>query len=433
MFQQTIAQLLDGRYPDPDGGPDIGVDCRAVIVSDSLEGAEADLIGSLDVGRVLALVMDENTRKALGNRIQQRIASSFETVPMVLPGRPHADGETVDRLRQLGRVADAFIAVGSGTINDLCKYASALDGKPYAVFPTAPSMNGYTSANAAITIEGHKKSLAAVMPRGVFIDLGVLSKAPKRMICSGLGDSICRSTAQADWLLSHLLFGTSYRTAPFQLLAPYEGELLRSASSLVQGDLAAMKLLACTLVMSGFGMTICGGSYPASQGEHLISHYIEMMAGEGLPESFHGEQIGVTTLSMAALQEHILAMDSVRVRPTQVTEEGVKSHFGAQLGESCWRDFQAKKMDADAAAGLQRTIDARWDEMRHQLKEVSRPTAELRTALEQGGCPLRPEDLGWPDGFYRDAIVHSREIRDRYTFLDLAGDAGLLETFHPSP
>jgi len=28
--------------------------------------------------------------------------------------------------------------------------------------------------------------------------------------------------------------------------------------------------LARTLVLSGFGMTICGGSYPASQGEHLM-------------------------------------------------------------------------------------------------------------------------------------------------------------------
>ena len=59
------------------------------------------------------------------------------------------------------RGADALVAVGSGTINDLCKYAAAQDGKPYAVFATAPSMNGYTSKNAAITVDGHKKSLPA--------------------------------------------------------------------------------------------------------------------------------------------------------------------------------------------------------------------------------------------------------------------------------
>ena len=39
-----------------------------------------------------------------------------------------------------------------------------------------------------------------------------------------------------------------------------------------------MRALARTLVLSGIGMTICGGSYPASQGEHLISHYIDMLS-----------------------------------------------------------------------------------------------------------------------------------------------------------
>ena len=102
----------------------------------------------------------------------------------------------------------SLIAVGSGTINDLCKYAAHLDRKPYAVFGTAPSMNGYTSANAAITVNGLKKSLAATMPAGVFLDLAVLAAAPPRMIRSGLGDSLCRPTAQADWLLSHRLTAT---------------------------------------------------------------------------------------------------------------------------------------------------------------------------------------------------------------------------------
>ena len=141
---------------------------------------------------------------------------------VVLDGTPHADASTVERLRQACAGADALVAVGSGTINDLCKYAAAQDGKPYAVFATAPSMNGYTSKNAAITVEGHKKSLAAAAPVGVFIDLAVLAAAPARMIRAGLGDSLCRSTAQADWLLSHHLFATPYRRAPFVLLADDE-------------------------------------------------------------------------------------------------------------------------------------------------------------------------------------------------------------------
>ena len=32
------------------------------------------------------------------------------------------------------------------------------------------------------------------------------------------------------------------------------------------------------------------------------------------------------------------------------------------------------------------------------------------------------------EDFYRGAVLHAREIRDRFTFLDLAADSGLLDT-----
>src|SRR5437660_675318 len=166
---------------------------------------------------------------------------------------------TAASVRPAGSQADAVVAVGSGTINDLCKYTAAQDGKPYAVFATAPSMNGYTSQNAAITVGGHKKSLPAAGPAGVFMDLAVLSAAPTRMIRAGLGDSLCRSTAQADWLLSHCLLGTPYRRAPFALLAEDEPVLLDDPQALFHGDSEAMRALARTLVLSGLGMAICNG------------------------------------------------------------------------------------------------------------------------------------------------------------------------------
>jgi glycerol-1-phosphate dehydrogenase [NAD(P)+] len=330
-------------------------------------------------------------------------------------------------IRRASAQCDALVAVGSGTINDLCKYTAALDSKPYAVFATAPSMNGYTSVNAAITVNGHKKSLPAVAAAGVFMDLEVLSQAPPRMIRSGLGDSLCRPTAQADWLLAHLLLDHPYRRAPFALLAADEPALFASAAALMQRDLAAMRLLARTLVLSGFGMTVCGGSHPASQGEHLISHTIEMMPPAGCPEAFHGEQIGVTTLTMARLQERMLAEGPPRLRASSPSEASVTAHFGTDLGPACWREFAAKRLDEKAADRLNARLQGRWEEMRRELAAVMRPAAELEAVLRKAGAPTSPEDLGWPRPYYREALRHAREIRDRYTFLDLAGDSGLLD------
>ncbi len=275
MTPDVLEMILNGAFADPDGGPALGVPTRVVEIAETLEGREAELVERLDLGGRLALVSDANTHTALGARVARALASRVAVTEIHLPGRPHADDASVEAIRRASSDCDALIAVGAGTINDLCKYAAARDGKDYAVFGTAPSMNGYTSVNAAITEHGHKKSLAARAAAGVFLDLDVLSKAPPRMIRSGLGDSLCRPTAQADWLLAHLLLDQPYREAPFALLADDEADLFANSEALLRGDLDAMRALARTLVLSGFGMTLCGGSYPASQGEHLIGHYAD--------------------------------------------------------------------------------------------------------------------------------------------------------------
>ena len=161
-----------------------------------------------------------------GRGSNARSRASDQVTSVILPEHPHADDATVEGLHAATAAADVLVAVGSGTINDLCKYVSAQDGKPYVVYGTAPSMNGYVSVNAAITVGGLKKSLAAQAPLGVFLDLSILAAAPPRMIRSGLGDSLCRPTAQADWLLAHLLFDHPYRRMPFVLLEEDESALL---------------------------------------------------------------------------------------------------------------------------------------------------------------------------------------------------------------
>ncbi|MHC4610941.1 MAG: sn-glycerol-1-phosphate dehydrogenase, partial [Planctomycetota bacterium] len=55
------------------------------------------------------------------------------------------------------------------------------------------------------------------------------------------------------------------------------------------------------------------------------------------------------------------------------------------------------------------------------------PTATLETVLLRAEAPTGPRDLGWPRAFYANAVRHAREIRNRYTFLDLAANSGQLD------
>ncbi|HRK01346.1 MAG TPA: sn-glycerol-1-phosphate dehydrogenase [Oligoflexia bacterium] len=402
-----------------------GVQVQSVVIDDHLDGREVDLVSALGFGPKLAVVSDVDTHRAMAEQVEYALSDKFKIQSVVLPHQPHADDVTLNKLLDVIPAGiDGVIAVGSGTINDLCKMVAFRRGCPQAVFGTAPSMNGYTSINAAITVNGLKKSLHAAEPRGVFLDLSVLAAAPKRLIRSGLGDSLCRPTAQADWLLAHSLFEqTPYNELPFQLLAGDEKDLFSHSRALVGGDLYAMKHLARTLVLSGFGMTLCGGSYPASQGEHLISHYIDMVGGPGLPNTFHGEQIGVTTLAMARIQEKILNSETPpTVRPTRVTRESVIDHFGDPLGHSCWLEFEHKYLDSSKAAALNSKLQNHWPRIRDRIRAVTIPAATLKSVLVSAGAPTEPNDLGWSPALFDNALKHAREIRNRYTFLDFAAD-----------
>ena len=419
----ALAALLRGEWRDPESGALVTLPSLAISIERSLAGSEADLVEPLHLGRRLAVVSDRATRAVLGARVERALTPMAAIEPLTLDAEPHADAPTVAALRRATASADALVAVGSGTINDLCKYAAAQDGKPYAVFATAPSMNGYTSKNAAITVDGHKKSLAAGAPVGVFVDLTVLAAAPARMIRAGLGDSMCRPTAQADWLLSHHLYGTPYREAPFALLADDEPALLDDPEALLQHDPDAMRALARTLILSGLGMTICDGSYPASQAEHLISHCIDMRAPANRAAYFHGEQVGVATLTMARIQETVLAGGPPQLRRDAISETDLKQRFGNDVGASCWHEFDRKRLTADRLASLQRHLDTRWDDIRSSVRRAMIPAAQIQDVLRRANCAETASDIGVDDAFYAEAVRDARFLRDRYTFLDLAADS----------
>ncbi|MGE0007315.1 MAG: iron-containing alcohol dehydrogenase [Parvibaculaceae bacterium] len=424
----VLRTLLDGDYRDSDTGERLHVPVKSLVIQPSLAGCEAELVKALDLPTPHAVLSDDDTHRALGHRVEAALGSLGNPIAIGLGHRPHPDDRTAERVMDEGGKAGSYVAVGSGTVCDLAKYAAARQGKRCAVFATAPSMNGYTSVNAAITVQGHKKSLAAVSPEGVFVDLDVLAKAPRRLIQAGFGDAICRTTAQADWLLAGRLLGQPYRAAPFAFIADLEDELIADPAALLRGDRAALSRLIRILLLSGFGMTICGGSYPASQGEHLISHHIEMMPPAGWEPALHGEQIAVTTLVMARLQDRILARESPpRLGASKVSAGALKSHFGEEVGSTCWADIQPKLADDERASRLNERLETIWPHLRSEIEPARRPAAEVDAALAKVEAPRRYSAIGLSRNAFKDAILHAREIRNRYTFLDLAADSGLLE------
>jgi glycerol-1-phosphate dehydrogenase [NAD(P)+] len=227
---------------------------------------------------------------------------------------------------------------------------------------------------------------------------------------------------QADWLLAHLLRGDSYLELPFELLAEDEERLLAEPEAQLTGRSQAMDCLASALTLAGLGMTYCGGSYSTSQGEHLLSHFLELTQRQPA-ESLHGEQIAVTTLTMARLQERLLEGDRLQVHPYGLREQDFLRRYGAELGPGCWREFVPKLLDGTAADPLGARLASVWDSMRARIARVAMPAERIFAALRRVGAPLEAREVGWGPEAYREAVLHAAEIRNRYTFLDLARDA----------
>ena len=67
------------------------------------------------------------------------------------------------------------------------------------------------------------------------------------------------------------------------------------------------------------------------------------------------------------------------------------------------------------------------DEVREAARETVRPLSQLRGALEAAGAPVTMAALGVDGDEARELFLVARDMRARYTVLDLAWDLGLLE------
>ncbi|THF56389.1 sn-glycerol-1-phosphate dehydrogenase [Ollibium composti] len=425
-----IDDVLAGRWVNPETGKTPRMPYDRIVIEENLDGAEADLIDSLKLGERFTVVADAATWDAMGARVARRL-ERLGPVDTVILDHPHADMANIAALKERLAGAEGVVAVGSGTINDLCKYVTGQDGRRYAVFATAGSMNGYTSTTASITLEnGLKVSLPSHAPTGFFVDLSVSASAPRHLSAAGFGDCLVRSVAQVDWWMSHRMLSTYYSTVPYLLQDKDEVELNKRAAGLAEGDIAANGYLYRVLTLCGLGVSFTGVSHHGSMGEHLISHYIDCFAGDRHPGTLHGQQVGVATLTLARLQKMFLDSDKAPViRPTRIDAAGMARRMGDEIAAQCLGDIAPKIFDDRAAAAINEKFSELWPTLRRELQAFTIPVEEMERLLAATGGPMSAKDLGLPVDFYREAVVHCREMRNRYSFLDIAADAGMLEDF----
>ena len=351
---------------------------------------------------------------------------------------PWADQAQVEALEERIRWAgaSAVVAVGSGTVNDVAKLASFKTDLPYAVVATAPSMNGYTSSVASLVHDGCKVSRPARPPIACLADPEVLTAAPARMIAAGFADLMSRPASRADCLLAHMVTGAPRATAADDLIAASWRRLEGIESGLADRNSAAVCELFAALCISGLAMTAVASSAPLSGAEHLISHLLDMIhLQEGSRRELHGCQVGVGTLAALAFYRRLLNFDGDGLDIEQCfarrpSDADYLQTARQRLGPIADRFPAGARAMNESSAGLRERlgqIKRHWPEIAEQLRGRLPTACQIRARLEAANCPVSFAEIGVSQTLARCALLHGKDIRERYTVLHFASDVGRIE------
>jgi glycerol-1-phosphate dehydrogenase [NAD(P)+] len=390
------------------------------------------------------VIADDNTFGVAGREVQRRLEEAgFTTVePYVFQADPppYAEYSNIEKLRDSLKEHDAIpVAVGSGTLNDIVKRSAHECERPYMCVGTAASMDGYTAFGASIEKDGLKQTLSCPAPRAVVADLEILEQAPENMTASGYADLLGKVTSGADWLIADALGVEEIDPTGWSLVQDHLRGWTDSPAELRAGDRGATQSLIEGLIMSGLGMQSYESSRTASGAEHQFSHLWEM---EGLgrdadPPLSHGFKVGVGSVAIAALYELVLErdlgdLDVENLRDSwpsrEEMEESVRAqHESPDLQEGAVEQTLAKYISAyELAERLERLRDV-WPGLREKVREQLMPAERIKEMLQDAGCPTNPVEigLGWDD--FEASYSRAQTIRKRYTVLDLAKEAGILD------
>ena len=420
-------ELLDITF-DCECGRSHHVPIKKLIYAEDALDRLPKVLGLLVGGRRVVVIADQRTWEIAGRAAHDILWRSHWSVHhIVVPdtsrGGPVCDDTTRGWLESRLPPVDIALAVGSGVINDLTKWVAFDRGLPYAVMATAASMNGYTAANVAPTLQGVKTLIRAQAPLAVLAVPSIIVGAPFELTSAGFGDVIAKPVSSTDWLLNHVFFGEHFCRYCSEIFSELEPYYIEHPGDVKDRKPLAIEALFNALLYSGIAMTIMGTSAPASGGEHLLSHTLDMMSSvDGVPHDLHGRQVGLGTLFASALYERIIRIESPAC---SAVPADIDDSFWGPLAANVRQQYQSKRSALERMA--EKLGDGEtWANFLAACRNKVRPPDKIKTCLQAAGVAHTYADIGCSRERFLAAALHMHEIRKRATVVDLAWVLGIL-------
>jgi glycerol-1-phosphate dehydrogenase [NAD(P)+] len=165
---------------------------------------------------------------------------------------------------------------------------------------------------------------------------------------------------------------------------------------------------------------------------------VNIAAGASVPDVFLEGFSECSAVAIAALYELILerdlgaALDIESLCDSWPTREAMErsvlaQHTSQDLRSGAVEQTLAKYISAGELAQRLELLRDVWTGLREKVRVQLMPAEQIRETLRAAGCPTGPVEIGlrWED--FEATYSRARTIRKRYTVLDLAFEAGILE------
>lgn len=308
------------------------VDIKAIEIDSGLVDKAGEILAKHDFPKRILVVADNNSLRVSKGILDNLLSHGFIFDARIYDNMRTADIKQVEEIEALCCESDAILAVGTGSIDDICRYAAARKNKRFAIFATAPSMDGYASDCAPITFGSFKLTCPAKQPEIIIADTAILAKSPAELKSAGFGDMIAKCIALADWRISALLTGEYYCQNIANLTRRAVKRIISLADKVTTDSQETSGAIMEALILTGIAMKMAGASRPASGCEHIISHFWEIKKLEqGLISDYHGKKVGVATLMVAKTYHSMAQLKSIKAHKENIDWQQVQDAYGPNL------------------------------------------------------------------------------------------------------
>ncbi len=385
------------------------VNIKAVEIGSGMLARTAEILRDAAFPRRILAVADRNTLAASGNIIEILENGGFSVKLKLYDDLRDPTVERVDEIRNLCTDVEGILSIGTGTLNDICRRAALLCDREFAIFATAPSMDGFASGTAPIIDNGFKYTMPARQPSVIIADTAILAAAPAHLKAAGFGDIIGKFTALVDWRVANLTVGEYYCENIANLVREALRRICSMAHRVSAEDAETAGTIMEILVFTGLAMKLAEASRPASGAEHMISHMIGMRKlAEGRHADFHGKKVGVATVTLCDLY-HKATATTPNFHSDTPDWERVYSAFGESIKENIIRENSPPITDRLDPAD----IAAKWNEIGRIVREELPTPAELLDIMKAAGAATTYAEIDTDENLARDCITYHPYMRDK--------------------